>query len=282
MASLTRTRARPSRWSSFAILVRRQIQMRRRLARMRTDFAQLSHLTFDCYGTLIDWERGIISCLLTLLSSSGVNPQPVEILRQFVRHESALEAGPWQPYRDILKQVCRNIATDFNILLSESECEKLPNSLADWPLFPDTVTALEQLKRRFRLVILSNTDDDLFARTAARLVVPFDEVITAQQLRSYKPATAHFVEAPRRLGVPISRILHVAQSLFHDHAPAKRLGYRTAWINRTSILPHTGLPPAAIAKPDMQFSSLAGLAAALASTKNAGAASPCSLDAAPD
>src|SRR5258706_1030260 len=167
------------------------------------DFEQISHLTFDCYGTLIDWERGIISCLLPLLSSSGVNPQPVEILRHFVKHESALEAGPWQPYRDILKQVCRNIAEDFNVLLSDSECEKLPNSLADWQPFPDTISALEQLKRRFRLVILSNTDDDLFARTAARLVVPFDEVITAQQLRSYKPATAHFVDAPRTRRVPI-------------------------------------------------------------------------------
>jgi 2-haloacid dehalogenase len=240
----------------------------------QADFKQISHLTFDCYGTLIDWESGILASLSPLLESRGVKPAPVEILQRFANHEAELESKSWQCYREILRQISRYVALEFGIHLSDAESARLPNSLGDWPPFPDTVRALQRLKQRFRLVILSNTDDDLFARTSSRLVVPFDQIITAQQLRSYKPAEAHFQEALLRLDVPVCQILHVAQSLFHDHVPAKRLGFRTALIRRPSLLPKTGLAPAAFTKPDFEFDSLEELADALLPQKNTGAASP--------
>ena len=119
---------------------------------------------------------------------------------------------------------------------------------------------MQRLSGKFGLVIVSNTDDSLFAGTQKRLGVPFDEVITAEQVKSYKPGQAHFHEALRRLGVPVSRVLHVAQSLYHDHRPAQELGFRTAWINRPSLLARTGLAPVADVKPTFVFPDLANLA----------------------
>lgn len=222
--------------------------------------ARFSHLTFDCYGTLIDWESGILHCLKPLFQRRGKDPEPAEILKSFVKNEAALESGPWHPYREILKLACKNVGEDFHLTLSETECEMLPNQLPDWPPFSDTVSVLHQLRRRYKLVILSNTDDSLFAGTASKLGIVFDEIITAEQLHSYKPGTAHFEEAIKRLNVPVDRILHVAQSLYHDHVPAKKLGFRTVLIKRPSILASTGLAPSATAQPDWQFDSLRTLA----------------------
>ncbi|HEX5219808.1 MAG TPA: HAD-IA family hydrolase [Verrucomicrobiae bacterium] len=165
------------------------------------------------------------------------------------------------PYRDLLRGVLLGIAKDLGIRLEAGEADTLANSLPSWPPFPDTVAALQRLSTRFQLVILSNTDDSLFRQTQKHLQVPFTEIITAEQVRSYKPGHAHFTEALRRLNVPAKRILHVAQSLYHDHVPARQLGFYTAWINRPSLLSGTGLAPDADAKPHLASSDLESLRA---------------------
>jgi 2-haloacid dehalogenase len=224
------------------------------------DCAGITHLTFDCYGTLVDWEAGILDALVPLSRRRVPPPTPEELLQSFVRHEAQLETGDWQPYRAVLIATLNEMARDLGLALSAGEERTLAESLPDWPPFADTVPALRLLKQRFKLAIVSNTDDDLFAGTARRLEVPFDEVVTAGQVRSYKPREAHFVEVLRRLRVPVGRVLHVAQSLYHDHVPAKRLGFRTAQVRRPSRLTATGLAPAAPARPDVVASSLAELA----------------------
>lgn len=226
-------------------------------------FAGVTHLTFDCYGTLIDWETGILRAVEPLLRQRGVSVDAALILSSFVTHEARLEAGPWQPYRNVLAGVLAGMARDFGITLNSSDTSALADSLPLWPPFDDTVAALRLLKEHFRLVIVSNTDDVLFAATVKRLDVAFDAVVTAEQVRSYKPAEAHFHEALRRIQVPASQVLHVAQSLYHDHVPAQRLGFRTARVNRPSRLPGTGLAPEANVKPEWSGPDLATLAAIL-------------------
>ena len=223
----------------------------------------ITHLTFDCYGTLIDWEQGILTASEPWLARCGINSNPEALLRSFVAHEARIEAGSWQSYREVLRGTIGGIAADLGITLQETDAGLLVDSLPKWPPFPDTVPALQSLSKSYSLVIVSNTDDDLIAATQKELKVRFAEVITAEQVRSYKPAKAHFHETLRRLGVPVSRILHVAQSLYHDHAPAQQLGFRTAWVQRPSLLRTTGLAPQAQAQPNLVFPDLAGLAAAL-------------------
>lgn len=223
----------------------------------------ITHLTFDCYGTLIDWEQGILAALKPLFRRSGAKATPEAILQSFVAHEACIESQAWRPYREVLRAALAGLVSDFKIALPEAEADLLSESLPQWPPFPDTVDALQRLSKKFRLVIVSNTDDSLFAETQKQLVVPFDEVITAEQVRSYKPGKAHFHEILRRLDIPVWRVLHVAQSLYHDHAPAQQLGFRTAWIKRPSLLADTGLAPPAEVKPNLVFSDLAGLAASL-------------------
>lgn len=222
-------------------------------------FAGVTHLTFDCYGTLIDWETGILRAVELLLSERGISTDAPAVLRSFVTHEARMEAGPWQPYREVLRGVLAAMAQDFAITLREAETNALVDSLPDWPPFPDTIDALRELKKQFRLVIVSNTDDALFAKTARRLEVPFDEVVTAEQVRSYKPAEAHFREALRRMDVRPTQVLHVAQSLYHDHVPARRLGFHTACIDRPTRLTGTGLAPEAHVTPDWSGPDLASL-----------------------
>jgi 2-haloacid dehalogenase len=220
----------------------------------------ITHLTFDCYGTLIDWENGILQALQPLLQAHGADLSAQELLRLYVAHEASFEAKPWRPYRQILREISTCIACDLGVTLSNSEADILPDSISKWWPFPDSVSALNRLRERYPLVILSNIDDGLFAQTKKHLQVDFAEVITAEQLRSYKPAPAHFLEAMRRRQLKPSQILHVAQSLYHDHVPARRLGISTAWINRPSLLTNAGLSPAAEVQPDLTFPNLAALA----------------------
>jgi 2-haloacid dehalogenase len=153
-----------------------------------------------------------------------VRAKPEAILQSFVAHEARIEAGVWKPYREVLREVLIGMAVDFKIALADAEPYLLAESLAHWPPFADTVNALQQLSNKFHLVIVSNTDDALFAATRQQLGVRFDEVITAEQVKSYKPGRVHFEEALRRLQVPVSQVMHVAQSLYHDHVPARGLG----------------------------------------------------------
>ncbi len=220
------------------------------------DFGRFSHLTFDCYGTLIDWETGILNAVTPLLARHRIAAEPAEVLALYARHEAAAEAGPYRPYREVLCATLRALAAELGCEPAADELDVLPNSLGRWPPFPDTIESLRWLKARYRLVILSNIDDDLFAGTARQLQVQFDAVITAQQVRSYKPALVHFRTALDRLGASPRQLLHVAQSLYHDHAPAKRLGFTTVRVNRPSRLAGTGVSLPAEARPDFEVPDL--------------------------
>jgi 2-haloacid dehalogenase len=220
------------------------------------ELTEITHLSFDCYGTLIDWERGILEALQPLFQERGANISAEILLQRYATHEARLEAESWQPYRDILRAVTKGIAEELGLSLSNDEQNVLLDSIGKWPPFSDTVKSLRRLQRNFRLVILSNVDDALFALTAKQLEVAFAEIITAEQVRSYKPGEAHFREALRRLQVSPKRVLHVSQSAFHDHVPAKRLGFGTAWVKRPSRRSELGLTQPASVQTDLVVSDL--------------------------
>jgi len=224
----------------------------------------ITHISF-CYGTLIDWETGILEQALPRLAAAGSkNIDPAAVLRSYAKHELAIESGPYRRYREVLRETFSRIAGDFQVDLDEDECAAFAASLPGWPPFPDTVAALARLGTRYRLVILSNVDDDLFERTARRLQTHFHSVITAQQVGSYKPALGHFTAARHQLGLTPYNWLHVAQSLYHDHVPAKSLGLRTVRVDRPTRLAGTGIAPPAGVKPDARTTSLAEVADLLA------------------
>ena len=225
------------------------------------DFGHFDALTFDCYGTLVDWERGLLEALGPLLAAhdaSGAGDD--ELLERFGRAESEVQAGPFRSYRAVLEQVVRRLGSDLGFTPTDEEASAFAASVSRWPPFPDTVPALRALERRYRLAVVSNVDDDLFAGSAAQLGVAFDQVVTAQQVGSYKPAPAHFHEALRRLALPRDRVLHVAQSLYHDVAPAKALGLACVWVNRRAGRPGGGATAPARATPDLEVPDLAALA----------------------
>jgi 2-haloacid dehalogenase len=224
------------------------------------DFDRSTHLTFDCYGTLIDWERGILAALRPVLDRHRIALTDDQALELYGEFESAAEAGPYRPYRDVLAMVMDGFGERLGFAPSADERASLAASVGDWPPFPDTVAALRALARRFRLVILSNVDDDLFAGSAKRLGVEFAAVITAQQVGSYKPDPRNFRALLDRLDIPPDRVLHVAQSLFHDIAPAHALGLTTVWVNRRHDRPGSGATPPATARPDLEVPDLATLA----------------------
>ncbi len=224
------------------------------------DFSRFSALTFDCYGTLIDWETGLLRALKPLLESHGWTGTDDEALELFGSTESEVQAGVYKPYGEVLRRTVDTIAARIGFTPAAEERDALRASLADWPAFADTPEALALLKRRFRLAAVSNIDDDLFELSARHLGVPMDEVVTAQQVGSYKPAPGHFHMAFERLGVPPSEILHVAQSLFHDIAPANALGLATVWVNRRAGRAGFGATPPAAARPALEVPDLITLA----------------------
>ena len=227
------------------------------------DFNRFEILTFDCYGTLIDWETGILSALGHILSAHGKTSDDAELLRLYGDFEQLAEAGEYRPYRAVLESVVGQFGAHFGFTPSAAEKRSLADSLPSWRPWPDTVAALGQLKSRFRLAIISNIDDDLFAATRSQLGVEFDEVVTAQQAHAYKPSLKPFELVLSRSGVPAHRVLHVGQSIFHDVIPAQALGLATVWVNRPSARPGVGAVKAAEATPDLTVASLAELAAAV-------------------
>jgi 2-haloacid dehalogenase len=226
------------------------------------EFSRYEVLTFDCYGTLIDWESGILSALHRILSAHGKVIQDATILKLYGDFEQRSEEGEFHPYRSVLESVVRRFGAQLGFNPTDAEARSLPDSLPTWKPWPDTVAALQQLKSRFRLAILSNVDDDLFALTRPQLGVNFDEVITAQQAQAYKPSLEIFELALSRINSPAHRVLHVGQSVYHDVIPAQALGLATVWVNRPSARPGVGAVKSAEAKPDLIVSSLAELAAA--------------------
>jgi 2-haloacid dehalogenase len=224
------------------------------------DFTRFEILTFDCYGTLIDWEAGILSVLRRILLSHQKEIDDAALLKLYGDFEQRSEQGAFLRYREVLESVVRQFGADLGFTPTGEEVRSLPDSLSTWKPWPDTGTALRQLKSRFRLAILSNVDDDLFAQTRPQLEVEFDEVITAQQAQAYKPSLKLFELALSRIHAPAHRVLHVGQSIYHDVIPAQALGLATVWVNRPSARPGVGAVKAAQAKPDLTVTTLAELA----------------------
>lgn len=217
-------------------------------------------LTFDCYGTLIDWETGILETLRPIFAAHRIELIRDRALELYGELETEVERGAYREYKTVLRSVLEGLGARFGFVPTADELTRFSMSVKDWPAFPDSAPALQALHRKYRLAIISNIDDDLFAFSARRLQVAFDWIITAQQAKSYKPSLSNFRLAFERIGVPQRRILHVAQSLFHDIAPANVLGLSTVWVNRRHDREGSGATPAAQARPDFEVPDLRTLA----------------------
>ena len=231
-----------------------------------TDFEALS---FDCYGTLIDWEAGLSAVLVPWARDRGLTLTGEQLLTEYAWFEAEVEAEhPARLYPDVLARSMQLLGTKLDAEVTSDDAARLAGSVPDWPSFPDSRDALLALDERFRLIILSNVDRASFAASSTWLGATFASVITAQDVGSYKPAQANFdalAAEAGRLGIRPGGLLHVAQSLFHDHVPAKQAGLPTVWINRRHDRPGWGAtpqPPAPVT-PDWEFPSMAAFAAAV-------------------
>jgi len=224
------------------------------------DFSAVDALTFDCYGTLIDWETGLLRTLGPMVATRGIQVADDRLLETYARHESSLEAGPYVGYKDVLVGSLRGLGAELGFEPTEGEEAAFARSPADWPPFSDSADALARLRERFRLGVITNCDDDLFEESRRRLGADFAWIITAQQARSYKPDAHNFEVAFARITVPRQRIVHVAQSLYHDHVPAKHLGMTTVWVDRRRGRDGFGATPPAEAKPDLVVRDMRELA----------------------
>jgi 2-haloacid dehalogenase len=230
-----------------------------------TDFKVL---TFDCYGTLIDWESGMVEALKPLTSKV---PRPLarnDILEAHARHESSQQLQtPTKLYRDLLAVVYKRLAEEWGVPVSYEECAAYGRSVRDWPAFEDTAGALQYLKKYYKLVILSNVDNESFSYSNRRLQVDFDAIYTAEDIGSYKPSLKNFeymIDKLGSLGVAKGDILHTAESMFHDHKPANSMGLASCWIYRRHKDEGFGatMHPGDMPKYDFQFTSMAELAKA--------------------
>lgn len=226
---------------------------------MSLDFAQFKFLTFDCYGTLIDWETGILGALRSILKTHNKTLSDAEILNFYAELESAVESGEFKPYREVLREVVQGFGARLGFTVTEQQANSLPESLKDWHPFPDTVPALKSLAHHYKLCVISNIDDDLFAYSARQLEVPFHVVVTALQARSYKPALNNFQLALKKIGAPKEKVLHVAESLFHDIVPARALGIKSVWVDRSKNERGRASRTADV-KPDLEVRDLKTLA----------------------
>ncbi len=224
------------------------------------NFDDYDVLTFDCYGTLIDWESGISDALAPVFAAHNVTIEREAALELFGVLESEIERGEYVDYKTVLARVLAGMGARLGFTPTPDEVAAFSTSVCDWNPFPDSPAALQALKRKYKLAIVSNVDDDLFAYSQRKLGVDFDWVITAQQVQSYKPATPHFHEAFKRIGLPRDKFLHVAQSLYHDIVTAKSLGLATVWVNRRHDKGGSGATPPTDATPDVEVPDLAALA----------------------
>ena len=210
-------------------------------------------VTFDCYGTLIDWDAGIGGWFEKTARENGVALDRAQVLSLYAETEPAVEAQPFRGYREVLAETALRVARRLGWALSAEKARGLASSLPDWRPFPDTNPALRKLAAAgYRLGILSNVDDDLLEGTRRHISVPFEVIVTAAQVRSYKPAPGHFEEARRRIGG--RRWLHAAQSHFHDVVPCRTTGVSVAWVNRKA---EPGDPRT---RPELEVANLAELA----------------------
>jgi len=225
-------------------------------------------LTFDCYGTLIDWESGMFAALRPLTARVSPALSRDQVLEAHARHESSQQlATPAMVYSELLAVVYKRLAEEWGVPASWQECLAYGASIKDWPAFPDSAEALAYLKKHYRLCILSNVDNASFVHSNRRLKVEFDAIYTAQDIGSYKPSTRNFdymLEKMKGLGLGRQDILHTAESLFHDHVPANAHGLASCWIYRRHDKQGFGatMNPGAIPRHDFKFNSMADLVAA--------------------
>lgn len=230
-----------------------------------TDFKAL---TFDCYGTLIDWESGMVEALRPLTAKVGRGLSRDQVLEAHARHESSQQLQtPVKTYSDLLATVYRRLAEEWGVSVDWDECLAYGDSVKDWPAFHDSAGALQYLKKHYKLVILSNVDNHSFAASNRKLQVAFDAVYTAEDIGSYKPSARNFdymLDNLASLGVAKGEILHTAESMFHDHAPANRHGLASCWIYRRFDQDGFGatMNPGEMPKYDFRFNSMADLAKA--------------------
>jgi 2-haloacid dehalogenase len=230
-----------------------------------TDF---DALTFDCYGTLIDWESGMVEALKGLTGRVSRPLRRDEILEAHARHESSQQRyTPARRYRDLLPVVYKRLAEEWGVHVTHEDCVAYGRSVGNWPAFEDTPGALQYLKQHFKLVILSNVDNETFEASNRRLQVQFDAIFTAEDIGSYKPDLRNFhymLEQLERLGVRKEKILHTAESMFHDHKPANDVGLKSCWIYRRHAQQGFGatMNPGQMPHVDFNFTSMGELAKA--------------------
>ena len=228
--------------------------------------SQFKALSFDCYGTLIDWEAGIVEALRGLGERAGISTEQLLDAYGAVEHEVE-EAFPALPYSQLLEKVHGSLSERFGLAPDDAEAAAFGASVGDWPAFPDSAEALAYLKQHFQLIILSNVDRKSFAGSNRRLGVEFDLILTAEEIGSYKPDLRNFgylLARAGEAGIAKHELLHAAQSLFHDHMPANRMGIASAWIDRRHDKPGSGatVVPDPMPHFDFRFTSLGELAAA--------------------
>ena len=223
------------------------------------------YITFDCYGTLIDWERGILAFVEPWLAARGVSRDPTRILEAFSEVEShRQQEDPAARYPVVLERCFHDLCARLDVASDEASAREFGASVGDWPPFPDTAAAMAMFHGRFVLGIISNVDDASLARSMAAIGTVPDFTVTAEAIRSYKPAHAHFdrmLEVLAERGIGKHEVLHVAQSMFHDIVPCRELGIACCWVNRHSRRVGRGATPEAHAVPDYSVTSLAELVA---------------------
>lgn len=235
---------------------------------MTLDLTDYTALSFDCYGTLIDWEAGIAAVLGPWARRHDPAIGDEQVLVAYAGNEAAVEAeAPATRYPDVLRQAFRRTGRDLGFDVTDADADALGRSVPDWPAFDDSAEALARLQRHYRLIILSNVHRDGFAASNRRLGVTFDEILTAEDVGSYKPDPANFAALAARadeIGVT-GRLLHVAQSLFHDHVPARAAGLPGVWIDRRHAQPGWGATPdpGVVVSPDAEYPSMAAFADAV-------------------
>ena len=233
------------------------------------DLTRFKALSFDCYGTLIDWEAGLAAVFRPWAREQGLGFDDEELLLAYADNEADIEREmPTAHYPEVLASAFRRTGEKLGVPVSDEWATRLGHSVADWPAFPDSATALARLAGHYQLLIVSNVHRDGFAGSNRRLHGDFAAIITAEDVGAYKPASNHFRALGQTLaglGVDRTELLHVAQSLFHDHVPAKREGLASVWINRRHDRPGWGATPAPAEEwsYSLEFPSMAAFADAV-------------------
>jgi 2-haloacid dehalogenase len=220
------------------------------------NFNQFRLLSFDCYGTLIDWKTSIQNILKPVIGSYSLDISKDQLFDLYLKADQKCISEDYRPYQEILLTIMDEIGRELNINLRNIDRTCLVNRFGDWIAFPDTIGALQELQKRYRLAIISNVDDELFNMTKRCLSIHFDFIITARQVRSYKPSKNNFIKALEKFELPSEQVLHVAQSIYHDIIPTNELGWNNVWVNRYNEPGRTD--PAEF--PDLEVPDLATLA----------------------